>query len=84
VAISGAEVEAYVAAHIDVRDALAELLERRGVLCCYDPDLALTPEDRQEVFQSAAEEIIGGLFENGWILVRKPVATNPGVPQEVD
>ena len=83
-AISGAEVEAYVATQTEVRDVLAGLLDRRGVLCCYDPDLALTPEDRQEVFQSAAEEIIGGLFENGWILVRKPVATNPGVPQEVD
>lgn len=83
-AISGAEVEAYVATQTEVRDVLAGLLDRRGVLCCYDPDLALTPEDRQEVFQSAAEEIIGGLFENGWILVRRPAQTNPGIPQEGD
>ena len=83
-ALSGAEEEAYVATQTEVRDVLAGILDRRGVLCCYDPDLSLSLEERQEVFQSAAEEIIGGLFEHGWILVRKPVATNPGVPQEVE
>ena len=82
--ISGAEEEAYVATQTEVRDVLAGLLDRRGVLCCYVPDLARTPEERQDIFRAAAEEIIGGLFEHGWILVRKPVATNPGVPQEVD
>lgn len=80
--ISGAEEEAYVATQTEVRDVLAGILDRRGVLCCYDPDLSMSLEERQEVFQFAAEEIIGGLFANGWIIVRRPAQTNPGIPQE--
>lgn len=76
-------IESYLQIQADACDALAGILERR-VLGAYRPDLARDSEERRETYLAMAEEILGGLYEMGWILARRPPQVNRDMPQEAD